>query len=360
MPLPPVASTTLFLAGVEQFGLGSGQIDLFTVSLGGNTAGSDTFTVGSPATLATTNSTNENKPDINNPADIRFDKSGDLLIANGGTSNADPGSFACVPAGAVTTGANSSTTITQAGTNPTAFGHLAYDPRDGSAAIANLAASSPTQLFEYLLSGSYSAAGAPRNLVAPGFGALSVTEVPALAAGTYAVALQTGAEEDPAHGGTTGNNKVALFSPTGVETDITDDTTFSIDAPYGLAFDSQNNQLVIANNSPFHKLLSFYTVSPVGLVKTVNTGFKNTYTATSPDGHVAVAWVKQFGYMQVQVYDNTAARNPIFGPHSLQWDRHGSALRQQHKLYLRQWHDDCERPEMAFKYKASGRSGVEQ
>jgi hypothetical protein len=306
--------TPIFLAGVEQFGLGSGQIDLFTVTLGGNTAGSDTFTAGTPATLATTLSTNENKPDINNPADLRFDKSGDLLIANGGTSNADPGSFACVPAGAVTTGANSSTTITQSGTNPTQTGSLAYDSRDGSAAIANLAASSAKQLYEYLLSGSYSAAGAPRNLVASGFGAHSVVEVPALAAGTYAVALTTGTEEDPAHGGTTGNNKVALFSPAGVETDITDDTNFSIDDPYGLAFDSQNNQLVIANNSPFHKLLSFYTVSPVSLVKTVPTGFKNTYTATSPDGHVAVAWVKQFGYMQVQVYDNTAARNPIFGP----------------------------------------------
>jgi hypothetical protein len=308
------AATPLFLAGVEQFGLGSGQIDLFNVTLGGNTAGSDTFAVGSPATLATTNSTNENKPDINNPVDIRFDKSGDLLIANGGTSNADPGSFACVPAGAVTTGANSSTTITQAGTNPIAFGYLAYDARDGSAAIANNPVSSSTQLFEYILSGSYSAAGSPRNLIAPGFGAVSVTEVPALAAGTYAVALQKGVEEDPAHGGTVGSNKVALFSPTGVETDIADDTNFSIDEPYGLAFDSQNNQLVIANNSVWHKLLSFYTVSPVSLVKTINTGFKNTYTATSPDGHVAVAWVKQFGYMQVQVYDNTAARNPVFGP----------------------------------------------
>ncbi|MEY2558728.1 MAG: hypothetical protein QOE34_2153, partial [Verrucomicrobiota bacterium] len=308
------STTSLFLAGVEQFGLGTGQIDLFTVTLGGNTANSDTFAAGSPATLATTNSTNENKPDINNPADIRFDKSGDLLIANGGTSNADPGSFACVPAGAITTGANSSTTITQTGTNPTQTGSLAYDSRDGSAAIANLAASSAKQLYEYLLSGTYSAAGAPRNLTAAGFGSHSVVEVPSLPAGTYAVALTTGTEEDPAHAGAVGNNKIALFSPAGVETDITDDTTFSIDDPYGLAFDSQNNQLVIANNSVWHRLVSFYSVSPVSLVKTINTTRKNTYVATSPDGHVAVAWVTQFGYMQVQVFDNTAARNPVFGP----------------------------------------------
>ena len=315
-PGAPSAVTTLFFAGVEQFTLGSGQIDLFNVTLGGNTAGSDTFAAASPATLATTTSTNEGKPDINNPVDLRFDKSGDLLIANGGTSNADPGSFACVPAGAVTTGANSSTTITQTGTNPTAFGYLAYDARDGSAAIANNSVTSAKQLFEYLLSGSYSAAPAPRNLLAPGFGGTAVTEVPSLAAGTYAVALQTGAEEDPGHGGTVGTNKVALFAPTGSETDISDDTSFSVDEPYSLAFDGQNNQLVISNFSTWHRLLSFYNLAatPPTLVKTVNTTFRNTYTAASPDGHVAVAWVKPFGYMQVQIYDNTAARNPVFGP----------------------------------------------
>ena len=222
-----------------------------------------------------------------------------------------------MPAGAVTTGANSSTTITQTGTNPTATGQLGYDPRDGSAAIANTAASSTTQLFEYLLTGSYSAAGAPRNLVAPGFGAVSATEVPTLPAGTYAVALQKGAEEDPAHGGTLRQvNKVAIFSPTGVETDIVDDVNFSVDEPYGVAVDTQNNQLVISNNSVWHKLVSFYNlaVTPPTLVKTINTGNKNTYVATSPDGHVAIAWVKQLGAMQVQVYDNTAARNPVLGP----------------------------------------------
>ncbi len=34
----------------------------------------------------------------------------------------------------------------------------------------------------------------------------------------------------------------------------------------------------------------------------------------SPDGHVAVAGTKTFGTEQVQVYDNTAARNAVAGP----------------------------------------------
>ncbi|HEV2642591.1 MAG TPA: hypothetical protein VGT98_07790, partial [Candidatus Elarobacter sp.] len=43
-----------FIALVEQLTLASGQVDLYTVTLGGNTAGSDTFTAFSPATLAVT------------------------------------------------------------------------------------------------------------------------------------------------------------------------------------------------------------------------------------------------------------------------------------------------------------------
>ena len=44
-----------FLAAVEQFGVGSGAVDFFTVTLGGS-GGADTITPFSPATLATTNS----------------------------------------------------------------------------------------------------------------------------------------------------------------------------------------------------------------------------------------------------------------------------------------------------------------
>jgi hypothetical protein len=311
-PAPPAHN---FLAAVEQLTLASGQVDLYNVSLGGNTPGSDTFSAFSPATLAVTASTNEaGVNDVDNPQDLRWDTTGDLLIANGGGAPGDNGNVACVPLGAIATGANSATTVSTNAFDPISLG---YDSRNGTLAVANQPVSAPKQLAEYVLSGNYTAS--TNNLTAPGFGSLGgVTEMPSLAAGTFAITLTTGAEEDPAHAGTTGTNKVAIFSPTGVETDISDDTSFSIDAPWGIAWDNADSQLVIANNSVFHKLLSFYSVSGTpALQKTVNTTFKNTLTAASPDGHVAVAWVKQFGYMQVQIYANhpgATAPTPVFGP----------------------------------------------
>ena len=307
--VPPPAS---FLAAVEQFGVGSGAVDLYTVALGG-TGGSDTFTAFSPARLAVTNSTNESQPDVDNPLDLAFDKNGDLLIGNGGTTTGTPqdnGNLACVPVGAIATGANTATTVRTNVDDPVA---IAYDPRDGSVGLANNPVSAPVQLAEYLLGGNYTSAPAARNLTAPGYGSFSVTNIPALAAGTFAIGLTDGLETDPAHN--TGKSKIALLSPTGVETDITDTTTFGIDIPRGLAWDPANNQLVIANNSAFHKLLSFYTVSPVALqVKTINTGRRNDLVATSSDGHVAVSGNGSFGYQQVLIYDNSASRNPVAGP----------------------------------------------
>jgi hypothetical protein len=289
-------------------------VDLYNVTLGGNTAGSDTFSAFSPATLAVTASTNEaGVNDVDNPQDLRWDATGDLLIANGGGAVGDNGNVACVPLGAIATGANSATTVSTNVDDPVSLG---YDSRNGTLAIANLPANAPKQLAEYVLSGNYTASA--NTLHAAGFGAQGVTEMPSLAAGTFAVTLLTGAEEDTSHAGTAGTNKVAIFSPTGVETDITDDVNYSIDNPWGIAWDAADSQLVIANNSSFHKLLSFYSVSGApALQKTVNTGFKNTLTASSADGHVAVAWVKQFGYMQVQVYANhpgATAPTPVFGP----------------------------------------------
>ena len=46
------------------------------------------------------------------PQDLRWDTTGDLLIANGGGATGDNGNFACVPLGAIATGANSATTVT--------------------------------------------------------------------------------------------------------------------------------------------------------------------------------------------------------------------------------------------------------
>ena len=306
-----------FIALVEQLTLSSGQVDFYNVTLGGNTAGSDTFSAFSPATLAVTASTNEaGVNDVDNPQDLRWDSTGDLLIANGGGAAGDNGNVACVPLGAIATGANSATTVSTNADDPVSLG---YDSRNGTLAVANQPASSPKQLAEYVLTGNYTAS--TKYLTASGFGSFgtgTVTEMPSLTAGTFAIALSKGIEEDTAHGGTAGTNKVAIFSPTGVETDITDDVSYSVDNPWGIAWDAADSQLAIANNSSFHKLLSFYTVSGTPtLQKTVNTTFKNTLVASSADGHIAVAWVKQFGYMQVQIYTNHAgatAPTPVFGP----------------------------------------------
>jgi len=316
---PPASN---FLAAVEQIGTNTGQVDFFTV-----TFGPDTFSAFSPATLAVTNSTNESKPDVDNPLSLAWDSNGDLLIGNGHNGGADAGNMACVPVGAIATGANTATTVSTNVTSPFA---IAYDSRDGSVALADKPAGAPVQLSEYLLTGNYTAApgtgAGTRNLVAAGLGDDYVVNLPTQTAGTYAAALTDGCEVDPAHktcgGGTiTGTSKIAKLSPTGVETDITDTTTFAIDIPFGLAWDAQNAQLVIANNSVWHPSVSFYSL-PSTQVKVVATlgadggPRKNTLVAASPDGHVAVAQLSSAGsgYMLVQVYDNTASRNPVGGP----------------------------------------------
>jgi hypothetical protein len=306
-----------FLAAVEQLSAASGKVDFYNMSLGGS-GGPDTFSAFSPATLAVTASTNQaGVNDVDNPLDLVWDSTGDLLIGNGGGSVGDTGNLACVPIGAIATGANSSTTVTQNVDDPVG---IAYDSRDGSVALANDPTSASFQLAEYLLTGNYTAAGASRNLHVAGLGSGlgsiggSVVNLPSLTAGSYAISLTDGIEVDPAHGG--GTSKIAELSPTGVETDITNPTsptTFAIDKPVGIAWDAANSQLVIANASLFHKNLSFYSL-PATQVKVISTGHAMNLVATSPDGHVAVAWVTSFGYEQVQVYDNTASRNPVNGP----------------------------------------------
>ena len=330
-----------FLAAVEQLTLASGRVDFFNVTLGGNTANSDTFAAFSPATLAVTDSSNQpGIKDVDNPLNLVWDLNGDLLIGNGGGAPGDNGNMACIPVGAISTGANTSTTVTANVDDPVG---IAYDGRDGSVALSNGPASAPIQLAEYLLTGDYTAAPANRNLHVAGLGSLggSVVNLPTFAAGTFAIALNDGCEVDAAHGGgvgcaPSGTSKIAILSPTGVETDITPSSTGTycgqpaspigpcslptpdaIDEPWGLAWDAQNNQLVIANNSTWHRLLSFYTITagPTAVQTTViNTGHRNNLVAASADGHVAVAWVTVFGDEQVQVYGNTALRTPTGGP----------------------------------------------
>ena len=318
-----------FLAAVEQFGVGSGAVDLFTVALGGS-GGADTISAYTPATLAATNSNGGSGPlDVDNPLDLVFDSTGDLLIGNGGTTTGSPvdnGNLACVPVGAIATGQNSSTTVTTNVDDPVG---IAYDSRDGSVALANNPVSAPVQLDEFLLTGNYTAAAAGRDLVAGGMGSFGLTNLPTLAAGSYAISLTTGVENDPAHN--TGSAKIAIVVPTSAttssETDILPSgagtnctanpcaipATYGIDIPRQIAWDSNASQLVIANNSAFHKLLTFYNLSGTQ-VFAINTALRNDKVAVSPNGHVAVSGGGSFGYPQVKVYDNTAARNAVNGP----------------------------------------------
>src|SRR5665213_133597 len=121
----PAAS---LLAVIEQTGAASGKVDLFTVTLGA----SDLF--GSTSTLTSTNP--GAGPDVDFPQDLLFDTNGDLLIANGGAGNPDFGNFACVPAGAITTGANVATVLTTNMDDP-AFLALGTD---STVALANVPA----------------------------------------------------------------------------------------------------------------------------------------------------------------------------------------------------------------------------
>jgi hypothetical protein len=293
-----------YLAAVEQTGA-SGQIDLYTVSLGGS-GGPDSFSAASPASLAITNSVNESKPDIDNPAGLAFDSSGNLLVANGGTGvSGDFGDLACIPAFALAApGVNMATTTS---TNVKTAAGLAYGT-DSSVAVANSSTSATYQLPEFILSGNYTAASSPRNLAAAGFGALSVTALPSLAAGSYAVALTSGGLNPP-HG--SGTSKVAVFTAAGGETDIADST---IDVPTSVAWDPINDQLAIASNSAFNPDLDLYTLSPATQVKVINTGYKNYLVAAAPNGYLAVAGTTSTGYPKVQVYDATSSRNAVGGP----------------------------------------------
>ena len=310
-PAPPSS----FMAGVEQTGTNSGKIDLYTLSLGA----SDTFTPYTVSSLAVTNSTNENKPDVDNPRDLLFDSTGNLLIANGGQggTGGDYGDFACVPAGAIATGSSTTTT-----SSPNA-----YDPEsiaigtDSSVAMGNVPAGATYNLVEYVLGTTYTAAPASRDIANPGntLGTTGVAALPSLPAGTFAAAITNG----------TTISHIAIKSASGSETDLTDT---DISSPEGVAWDATNNQLAIVNhaitttsgiNHNTSKLV-FFTVSPGSKVKSVQLGTDPTTStdsymfgdkvAVSPDGHVAVAGGTADGPEEVRVFDNTAVRAPVGGP----------------------------------------------
>jgi hypothetical protein len=295
------ALPSFFLAAVEQTAANTGKVDLYTVTLGSSGA-ADTFNAYNPTSLAVTNSTNEGKPDVDNPVGMVFDGSNNLLIANGGTTvGGDVGNFACVPQGAISTGANTSTTVETnidlgQPENPIALG------TDGSVGIVNNPIGASQNLAIFTLSGNYANS---RNYDAATYGGFSVVALPSLTNGSYAVALSTGTPQSP-HG--SGHSKVTVVLPSS-NYDITDAT---IDIPQSLAWDASNGQLVIANESDYSLDLDFYTITSSSgtKVKAINTGLNNNLVATS-GGYVAVSGATATGYPQVLIFDNTSSRTLV-------------------------------------------------
>ncbi len=313
-----------FLAAVEQTGVGSGKVDFFNITVdGGNQPNG--FTAFSPASLAVTQSTNDNtQNDVDNPASVVWDSTGDLLIGNGGSSG--NGNMACVPVGAIATGANSSTTVTTNVHDPVG---IAYEPRNGTVAIGNNANSgfAAAPLAQYTLTGNYTASTTAGPTALHSFnGSIGgdIINMPSLAAGTFAATLTDGCETDPAHkscGATTGTSEVVLFNNGGITTTMTDTSTFHIDEPWGISWDNTNSQLIIANNSAWHPSVVFYTTAGA-FVKTDGHDYfgasQNPYlVAANGAGLFAVAYTTAIAGDEVQIFTNAAggtAPVPLFKP----------------------------------------------
>ena len=317
---PPPPS---FLALIEQTGTSSGKVDLFTINTT-NSAFTPSTVSGGGNVLAVTNSTNEGKPDIDNPRDIAFDSLGNLLIANGGQGGAivngspDYGDFACIPAGAISTGSTTTTTSSGDARDPES---IAFNAGDSSVTIGNVPASAGFNTVRYLLGSTYVEGTSAQNIANVGtVGATSVISIPSLAAGTFAAAITNG----------TTTSRIVLKGPTGTETPITDT---DISSPEALGWDnSANQQIAVANHqittvsSINHNKskLAFFTTGGTK-IKSVQLGTDPTTAsdsymfgdkiAVSADGHVAVAGGTADGPAQVRVFDNVSAnRAPIGGP----------------------------------------------
>jgi hypothetical protein len=319
-PAPPSHN---FLAAVEQTGVGTGKVDFFNITLDGSLQPAG-FTAFNPASLTATVSTNDaTQNDVDNPVSLQWDSTGDLLIGNGGSSG--NGNLACVPVGAIATGANSSTTVTTNIHDPVG---IAYETRNGTVAIGNNANNGTAPLAEYVLTGNYTAsttAGATNmhNAMSGTIGG-SLINMPSLATGTFAATLTDGCEVELAHRGSctgSGTSQVVLFNASGITTTMSDASTFHIDEPWGITWESANSQLIIANNSAWHPSVSFYTTAGTYVKNDGHDYFgasQNPYmVAANGTGLFAVAYTTAIAGEEVQIYTNAAgggAPVPLFGP----------------------------------------------
>jgi len=309
-----------FLAVIEQSGAPTtGQINFYNVTLGGS-GGADTIAAFSTATLASTPSiSTPSQPDVDGPLDLIWDSGGNLLIANGGQGGVggDFGNFACVPAGAISTGANLATTDSTNMRVPSAIALAS----NGTVALGNNPASAAKNVEEFTLSTNYVPGSSLTN---PGsFGiplGRPLVNLPSLAAGTFAVGLYDGT-----------NSKVDILGPTGTLGTITNSGDTNLNDPQTAAWDGTNNQLVVATNNGCSppasgsSFLEFYTVSappaaPVkvgGFMIQQNPNGGNPYSAmvgsrvaVSANGTIAVAGVNcdnsASGLFEVQIYSSNA------------------------------------------------------
>ena len=313
-PAPPAS----LLAVIEQTGAAAGKIDLFTVTLGAT----DTFTVASPSTLAVQPppvAGNAQNSDVDFPQDLLFDTNSDLLIANGGgsVSGVDFGNFACVPAGAITTGANVATVLTTNMDDP-AFLALGTD---STVALANVPGAAGVKVEEFELSGTYTPDSGTRNITNatyPGLGALGVIALPITGtnpSGSFASSITNG----------TTVSHIVIKRPDGTSTQI--DNTHIV--AVSLAYDSGNNQIAAASNNGTNSWLNFVNPTSFAVVKQFamhDTGcysvgawnncppggaatptgvsdMKASVIAASSSGYVAVGGITASGEPEVQVYN---------------------------------------------------------
>jgi hypothetical protein len=313
-PAPPAN----LLAAIEQTGAASGKIDLFIL----NTA-TNAFSSNSPATLSNQGG------DVDFPQDILFDTNGDMMIANGGAGNPDFGNFACVPAGAITTGANVATVLTNNMNDP----KFIEIGTDSSVALGNVPASSTTKTPTFVLNGTYTAASSTRTITNTDYPSLGVTglvAVPTSAthpAGSYAVTLTNGST----------TSHVVVKHPDGTVLQI--DNANLVAPSLGIDTNASPNQLVAASKNGAHSYLNFFNLLTGALVKqfviqdtgcyssgttpyagcppNTASGFSNMkadITAVSSSGYVAVSGITNSGEPEIQVYDNTANRAQVGGP----------------------------------------------
>jgi hypothetical protein len=319
-----------FLAVVEQNGAGTaGQINLFTVALGGSGA-ADTLTPYAPApTLATTTSINAapdgQQPDVDFPEHVTFDSLGSLLIANGGQGGAggDYGNFACVPPGAISTGLALATTNRTGLRVPTVIALSS----NGTVALGNNPAGATTKVQEFNLGTNYVTGSSYPDDGTNTYGVplgRPLVNLPTLTAGTFAFGLFNGT-----------HSKVVVMGSTGTTSTITDSTDSHLQFPYGMAWDPAQSQLIVANNDSYLSYLTFYTVSnPPGAITNVNSfrlqpdpdpaddcpggnpcsGMLGQRVAVAPtSGTIAVSGLNFYNSVyagiEIQLYDTN--RNPI-------------------------------------------------